>query len=173
MVMNYPTASPPWLQWAWKEIGAHETGDNRGAVVQRYIDLSHCGELGDPWCAIFANAALEDCGIKGTHSPSSQSFRHNANFVQLEGPAIGAVTVFWRISRKSGLGHVGFYCGERHGLIWTCGGNENDQVQVEFLAKSASTFGLVGYFWPKSVALPKIEAVVVSDDLPAHVTKVS
>jgi len=144
--------APKWFQGALHEIGFHETGNNQG--IERYIAMAHTGSLGDPWCAIFVNAMLEQAGISGTRSPSSQSFRNHPGFVQLSGPAVGAVVVFWRGSQASGLGHVGFYRGEDADSIWTLGGNENDMVQIEALPKQGATFGLIGYWWPKSVPLP-------------------
>src|SRR6185437_788973 len=88
-VPSGPFASaPPWFQLALHEIGFHETGNNQG--ISRYISMAKTGSEGDPWCAIFANAMLEQAGVTGTRSPSSQSFRNNANFVQLSGPALGA-----------------------------------------------------------------------------------
>ncbi len=100
---------------------------------------------------------LESVNVPGTRSPSSQSYRHDPNFIQLAGPALGAITVYWRISKTSGLGHVGFYEGEdSHGFINTLGGNESDMVREELLNPRGSTFGLVGYFWPKAVMLPAI-----------------
>lgn len=168
-----PAAAPPWLQAAWREIGVHEIGNNRGPDVRRYITLARAGEEGDPWCAIFANAMLESCAIPGTRSASSQSFRHAGNFVQMAGPALGAVVVFWRISKSSGLGHVGFYCGERNGYLWTLGGNESDMVQIEMLARAAAAFGLVGYFWPKGVAVPPVKPVLVDASVPNHTVSVT
>lgn len=142
--------TPPWFDLAVKEIGTRELPSNRGPAIRRYITLAKCGEEGDPWCAIFANAMFEACGIPGTKSPSSQSFGHHPNFVKLSGPAIGAVTVFWRISQSSGLGHVGFYAGQdSHAFIDTLGGNESDMVRAEMLNPHGRTFGLRGYYWPK------------------------
>jgi uncharacterized protein (TIGR02594 family) len=147
--------APPWLIWARKEIGQRELPENRGPVIRRYVALAHCGAEGEPWCAIFANAALEQAGIKGTRSPSSQSFRHSPDFVELPGPSLGAIVVYWRISKSSGLGHVGFVTGiDSHGYIKTLGGNESDQVKEEFLNPHGSNFGLQGFYWPKSVPLP-------------------
>lgn len=148
--------NPIWYDAAIKEIGTREQPENKGPAVQRYINLSHCGEQGDPWCAIFANAMLESVGIKGTRSPSSQSFRHSSDFIPLSGPSLGAITVFWRISKSSGLGHVAFYAGEQSGMIDALGGNESDMVRAELLNPSGNTFGLVGYYWPKAVPLPTI-----------------
>lgn len=150
---------PKWYEWAEKEIGQHEEPENRGPVVRRYVATGKCGMEGDPWCAIFVNAALESCGIKGTRSPSSQSFRHSADFIPLGGPALGAIAVFWRISRTSGFGHVGFYDSESPGYVNTLGGNEQDAVRKELLAKKAAHFGLIGYWWPRLVALPQVGVI--------------
>lgn len=165
--MDVPANAPAWMKWAWSEIGIEEDEGNTGPDIRRYIAAAKCGREGDPWCAIFTNAALETSGLPGTRSPSSQSFRHDEDFVQLEGPALGAIAVYWRTSPTSGLGHVGFYAGERSRFVWTLGGNEADMVQIEMLAKSAANFGLIGFWWPKSVALPVVAPIVVSADVPA------
>jgi uncharacterized protein (TIGR02594 family) len=164
--MQCPASAPDWLQWAWGELGTKEDPGNSGPAIRRYIDLASCGEEGDPWCAIFANAALESTNYPGTRSPSSQSFRHDTDFMPLEGPALGAIVVYWRVSPQSGLGHVGFYCGQRENFIWTLGGNEGDMVQIEMMAKSASNFGLIGYWWPRTAAPPGIAPIIVSADVP-------
>ena len=139
---------PPWVAVGLKDIGFHEEGDNQG--IELFIQQAKCGHLGDPWCAIWTNAKLEQCGIQGTRSPSSQSFRHDAKFVQLNGPALGAIAVYWRSSPTSGLGHVGFYMGETTTQILTLGGNESDAVRQQFEPRSQ----LFGYWWPKSAPLP-------------------
>jgi uncharacterized protein (TIGR02594 family) len=159
--------APPWFQAALHEIGFHETGNNQG--IERYIQMAHCGVLGDPWCAIFANAMLESSGSPGTHSPSSQSFRTDPGFVQILAPALGCIVVFWRISKASGQGHVGFYRGEDSTRVWTLGGNENDMVQIEALPKDSATFGLIGYWWPKGVPLPTSGPVLMPAGSPVNV----
>jgi uncharacterized protein (TIGR02594 family) len=141
-------AEPAWLTWARHEIGQHEDADNTGPVVQKYIDLAHCGAQHDPWCAIFANAALEANGIPGTRSAAAQSFCSHPGFTKLAEPKLGALVVFWRGSPSSGQGHVGFYVGEDAAHVQTLGGNENDQVMIEPLPKNGSTMGLLGYWWP-------------------------
>lgn len=160
--------APVWYVAALHEIGFHEKGDNQG--IERFISEGHCGHLGDPWCAIFVNAKLETSGLHGSRSPASQSFRHDENFIRLTGPAFGAIAVFWRGSRDSGLGHVGFYSGERGDHIWVLGGNEGDMVQIEALPRNSSTFGLVGYYWPKSATLPLVKVVQVAANAPVHQT---
>lgn len=162
-----PAGDPDWLKKAIEQIGFHETGNNQG--IDRYIAMAHCGQNGDPWCAIFENAMFEASGVPGTRSPSSQSFRTSPNFVKLERPARGAVAVFWRISKGSGQGHVGFYWGEDDTRVWTLGGNENDMVQIEALPKDSASFGLIDYWWPKSVPLPTTGPVIMPAGSPVSI----
>lgn len=144
------TTAPAWFEAARKEIGTRELPENRGPAIRRYIALAHCGSEGDPWCAIFGNAMLESSGIPGTRSPLARSPEHHPNFVKLPGPALGALAIFWRISRNSGLGHWAFYGGEDgHGFIQALGGNESDMVRNEMLNPNGAHFGLSGYYWPK------------------------
>lgn len=150
-------AKPKWLVTAETDLGFHETGENQG--IEKLIADAHCGHLGDPWCAIAVNAWFERSGIRGTRSPSSQSFRSDKNFVKLDGPALGAIAVYWRKSPGSGLGHVGFYVGETNTQVLTLGGNESDAVRKQFEPKAK----LRGYWWPKSEPLPKIGAIRVKD----------
>jgi uncharacterized protein (TIGR02594 family) len=149
---------PAWVTLGLKDLGFHETGDNQG--IELFIKQGKCGSLGDPWCAIWANAKLEECDIPGTRGPSSQSFRHNPNFEQLDGPALGAIAVYWRGSEDSGLGHVGFYMGETGTQVLTLGGNESDAVRQQF----EPTSKLFGYWWPKSVPRPQGGVITVTSD---------
>lgn len=149
MTYTPPPNSPPWLIAAAREIGFHESGNNRG--IAQYIALAHCGMEGEPWCAIFANAMLESVGVKGTRSASSQSFAHSPLFHKIDNPVIGALAVFWRGSPHSGVGHVGFATAinPHRDAIWVLGGNEQDAVRNELLPLHANTFGLVGYYMPE------------------------
>ena len=146
---------PKWVTLGRQDIGFHEIGNNQG--IQKFIDQAHCGQEGDPWCAIWANAKLEQAGFTGTRSASSQSFRTNSNFVKLDGPALGAIAVYWRTSPNSGLGHVGFYLGETDTQISTLGGNESDAVRIQFEPESQ----LIGYWWPASFQKPPVQVVQV------------
>jgi hypothetical protein len=66
----------------------------------------------------------------------------------------------WRGSPGSGLGHVFFYVGENARGILALGGNQSDQVCRQYEPRNR----IVGYWWPKSVPLPKAGSVIVSDD---------
>ena len=55
---------PTWVTNGLDDLGFHETGDSQG--IEAFIAQAHCGSVGDPWCAIWANAKLEESGITGT-----------------------------------------------------------------------------------------------------------
>lgn len=155
--MTINPKNPEWVTLGLKDLGFHEVGDNQG--IEKFIAQAHTGHLGDPWCAIWTNAKLEQAGVTGTRSPSSQSFRHDDKFVQLPGPAYGAIAVYWRGANKnSGIGHVGFYLGETDTQVLTLGGNESDAVRKQFEPKAR----LWGYWWPRSVPLPEVKTIRVT-----------
>jgi hypothetical protein len=79
-------------------------------------------------------------------------FRSDPNFIRLNGPALGAVVTMWRGTKSSGLGHVYFYAGQTaDGRNVAVGGNQNDAVT----AAAYGTDRVVGYWWPRSLPLPK------------------
>lgn len=147
--------APAWYTAGLKDLGQRETGNNAGPFVKSIIAQGKCGSIGDPWCAIWVNAKLEQSGFRGSRSASSQSFRHDINFVKLDGPALGCIVVFWRLTPSSGLGHVGFYDGtDSHGFVSVISGNDSDMVDRSVYNPAGRTFGLKGYYWPKIVPLP-------------------
>lgn len=148
---------PPWVTWAQKEIGFHERPNNRG--IEKYIDYAHTGSIGDPWCAIFVNAAIEAVGYRGSRSPAARSFEHDGSFVKLAGPAFGAITTMWRGSPSAGTGHVFFYLGENGKGILALGGNQSDQVCRQYEPRAR----IVGYYWPKSAPPPVVGRITVAD----------
>jgi uncharacterized protein (TIGR02594 family) len=148
---------PPWLTLARREIGFREQPGNRG--IERYVTFAHAGSAGDPWCAVFVNAMLESAGYPGTRSAAARSFEHSQNFERLEGPALGCIATIWRQSKASGLGHVFFYLGENDKGLLALGGNQSDQVLVQYEPRNRVT----GYWWPASYRLPKVGSVIVPD----------
>jgi uncharacterized protein (TIGR02594 family) len=151
-----PAGEPKWFTLARGYMGFHEIGNNRG--IEHFIDDSHTGSLGDPWCAIFANACLEEAGVPGTRSAMARSFEKHKNFVKLAGPALGAISTYWRGSKSSGSGHVNFYAGtDAKGHIGI-GGNQSDQVSAAYMDMTRHT----GFWWPASVPLPTVGPVRVS-----------
>jgi uncharacterized protein (TIGR02594 family) len=164
------TNAPPWLAWSFKEKGQREIpGPKSNARIIDYRRLAKIKLGGDdgaiPWCAIFVNAALESVGVRGSRSAAARSFSWGGDFIELDGPALGAIAVFWRGSPKSGLGHVGFYVGETPDarILWMIEGNTSDQVKVGAHARRGGSLGLIGYFWPKDFPKPAIARIIAGN----------
>ncbi|RZN13907.1 TIGR02594 family protein [Bradyrhizobium sp. Leo121] len=159
--LNQPPATatkPAWYAQAEKWIGWHETGENRG--LETFIKGAHCGQEGDPWCAIFANYCLETSGFKGTKSAAARSFETHPEFTKLKLPALGCIVTMWRGSKSSGQGHVFLYDGENSSGVRGIGANEDDQVKRSIHDRSR----IVGYYWPKSAPAPKEAVIAVGDN---------
>ena len=73
------------------------------------------------------------------------------------GPALGAIVTMWRGSPSAGTGHVFFYLGENDHGVLALGGNQSDRVCRQYEPRDR----IVGYWWPKSVALPMTGKIVV------------
>lgn len=148
---------PAWYHAATKDIGFHEVGENLG--IEEFIRDGKSGKLGDPWCAIAINAWLERSGIRGSRSPAARSYEHDANFIKLPGPSLGAIVTMWRGSTSSGSGHVFLYDGENSKGVRGIGANESDGVRRSIHARAR----IVGYYWPASVSMPRIAAIPVPE----------
>jgi hypothetical protein len=85
----------------------------------------------------------------------ARSFEHDANFVRLGGPALGAITTMWRGSPPVGTGHVFFYLGENAQGVLGLGGNQSDGVREAYQDRAR----IVGYWWPRAVPLPTVGKV--------------
>jgi len=159
-------SAPIWFKWMLHEIGVREyPGPTSNPRIIAYRQMAKINIQGDdsvvPWCAIFANAALEVNGIIGTRNPAARSFENNPNFVRLPGPALGAIVTYWRVSRSSGEGHVNFYRGEIPQRIYGGGGNQGDSVTIASFPRISPSFGVTGYWWPKSVPIPVVAPIVI------------
>ena len=96
------------------------------------------------WCAGFVNAVLNQTGDEGTSKTdgalSARSFLNWGKSVSE--PQEGDVVVFWRESKSSWKGHVGFFAGfDDNGDILVLGGNQNNSVSI----KSYDKDRLLGY----------------------------
>lgn len=150
--MNLDDA-PLWFRWALGEIGVREVpGRGSNSRILAYRKLAKIAIEGDdsdvPWCAIFVNAALEQCGIKGSRSPAARSFLTMATGQKLKKPSLGAITVLKR-GNSSWQGHVGFYRGETKDFVYLLNGNANDKVGIDAFPKDK----ILGHIWP--VAVPE------------------
>ncbi len=164
---------PPWLKLAINEIGQTEVAgaksNPRILEYRRMAGLTQFGEMDDgkvPWCAIFINAMLAESGVKTSGTAMARSFVRHPDFIRLEKPMIGCITVI-SSSRGPASGHVFFYTAENGILIQSLGGNEDDSVSC---GKMWSKKQLVGHFWPRAVPLlaPPFDQPVKISTLPNH-----
>jgi uncharacterized protein (TIGR02594 family) len=144
---------PRWFTWALHELGVRETpGKGSTDRILAYRKLAKIPLDGEdsvvPWCAIFANAALEQSGVKGSRSGAAKSFLDWG--VGLKKPVPGAVVVLNRPKGWAWQGHVGFYRGETADQVYLLGGNQGDAVSIAAFDKSR----IVGIRWPVGVPVP-------------------
>ncbi len=122
-----------------------------GGWVAGYYDSDEI-----PWCGLFVahcmGATLPSEPIPG--NPLSALAWKMFGVPCL--PTTGALLVFTR----SGGGHVGFYAGERADAFLVLGGNQSNQVNLTWVAKSRH----IATRWPSTAAAPTTGKVVVKGD---------
>ncbi len=91
------------------------------------------------WCAGFMNAVLAQNGINGTGTLRARDFENWGEDAS-DDPQVGDIATFWRGSRNSGKGHVGFFMGyDANGNILVLGGNQGDAVSISAYPAGRST----------------------------------
>ena len=137
---------PAWMAEARALVGLKEIvgSKHEPRIVQFFADAGHPWVKDDEtaWCAAFVNAMLKRAGIDGTGSLAARSFLQWGE--KLDKPRVGCIAVFWRGSKNSWQGHVGFYVGEEGSNILVLGGNQGNAVSIAKYPKSR----LLGYRWP-------------------------
>jgi len=140
-----PISDVPWMDFAGRVKGLHETRDHGrlrawlGASTWRYDPREV------PWCGGFVETCYRFAGIAASEMPDTpegaQNWRH---FGFACGPNFGACLVFWRGSASSWKGHVGFCWGEDPTHFHVLGGNQSNAVTVSRISKDR----LVAARWP-------------------------
>jgi uncharacterized protein (TIGR02594 family) len=141
----------PWLSEAENLVGTREAlGSSNNPVILDWADSLdiHYGSDDVPWCGLFVahciGATMQDEVLPSNPLGARQWER----FGEPTEPRLGAVMVFWRESRSSDKGHVGFYTGEDDGAYRILGGNQGDKVCVTWIAKDR----LLKARWPRTAA---------------------
>jgi len=132
------------LQTALTQFGVKEiTGRQDNPEVLKYFDaLGFDGtKLKDEtsWCAAFANWVLKETGLPYQKKLNARSFLELGE--PTNDPQQGDVVIFWRESKNSWKGHVGFYVRETKDWIYVLGGNQANQVKISAYRK----YRLLGY----------------------------
>ncbi|MEI4473378.1 NlpC/P60 family protein [Frigidibacter sp. MR17.24] len=111
-----------------------------------------------PWCGLFVAHCIGSTLDRESLPPAPLGARNWLKFGNACQPTLGAVMVFWRESRSSFKGHVGFYGGEDAHSYLILGGNQGDRVSWVKIDKAR----LLEARWPSSVS-PRPGAMAVAD----------
>lgn len=100
-------------------------------VLEYFKKVGHSWVIDDAmaWCAAFVGFCLETAGIKSTRMLNARSYLQWGKPTAI--PKLGDLTVFWRESKSSGLGHVAFFIKKEGNYIYVLGGNQSDKVCIE------------------------------------------
>lgn len=129
------------LMMAMGEIGQKEIpgkGENqRIREYHAFASQDNRAEMSEDiaWCASFVCWVLEMLGMGSTNSRAARSFL-KWGLSSKSDPLPGDVVVFWRVSKTSWQGHVGFYLGETKTHIICLGGNQSNAVNVAQYSKN-------------------------------------
>lgn len=133
---NLPSSAKVKFAEAYKtaqaQIGVTEKLIGSNSVIEMYHAYASKdnkrGTTDDvAWCASFMCYCLEVNGLESTNSKSARSYEKYG--VATKEPREGDIVVFWRGSKSSGKGHVGFFKGfDKNGDIIVLGGNQGNKV---------------------------------------------
>lgn len=144
---NVPASPPfaipttmPWLQVAFDLIGTRETpgkGFNEAIIGwARDLEIMSYSDDDIPWCGLFVAHCVGSQLPEERLPTNPLGARQWEKFGKETAAQLGAVMVFWRGSKTSGLGHVGFYWAEDDEAYHILGGNQSNAVTVTRVAKN-------------------------------------
>ena len=139
-------ALPPWIAIASSYKGVHEGDGLRSnpTVLRFFAEAGHAEIRNDhttPWCAAFVGAVLKEAGLPSTGTLWALDY---AKWGQpLKAPVVGAIGT----KTRNGGGHVFFVVGFDANSVFALGGNQNDQVCIERIPRSA----IHSLSWPPGV----------------------
>jgi len=145
----------PWLHGAFNLIGTREkpgAGSNE-AIIGWAKDLNLLSYTDDdiPWCGLFVAHCIGSQLPQEPLPNNPLGARQWEKFGHVEAtPCLGAVMVFWRESKQSGKGHVGFYWAEDNDAYHILGGNQSNSVSVARLSKER----FIAARWPNTADNP-------------------
>lgn len=133
---DFPEA-PPWFSLALQFLGTTELlGDKTlNPVVRGFFAHTKFPptliNTKTSWCAAFACSMLEQSSIRSPRSAAAIDFERWG--VEQERPELGAICVFQRSDESNPRArHVGFYAGAAGDRMMLLGGNQKNQVCIEF-----------------------------------------
>lgn len=151
----------PWLAEAENLIGTREVlGRKSNPTILDWADDLDLHYPGDevPWCGLFVAHCVGSTMPEEVLPSNPLGARQWEKFGESTVPRLGAVMVFWRESKNSGKGHVGFYTGEDSSAYRILGGNQTDKVCLTWVGKDR----FLKARWPrKASSLGGGDAIIV------------
>lgn len=141
----------PWIAEAENLIGTKENlGVRDNPIILNWADSLDIHYPSDdvPWCGLFVAHCVGSTMPDEILPANPLGARQWERFGEPIDPRWGAVLVFWRESRTSGKGHVGFYAGEDESAYRVLGGNQGDKVCLAWVGKDR----FLKARWPRSAA---------------------
>jgi uncharacterized protein (TIGR02594 family) len=154
----------PWYDEGKAHLGLREArGRATNAEIAKWLKELDASWSDDetPWCGAFVGHCIAATLPDEPLPANPFGARNWGKFGVRCDPQVGAVMVFWRKSRQSGLGHVGFYAGEDGANFHVLGGNQSNSVSVAKVSKER----FVGARWPKTAPFLETERGAPSDDV--------
>jgi uncharacterized protein (TIGR02594 family) len=148
----------PWLEEANHLMNTEEGRGpkNNPEILDWANDLDiHYPKDSIAWCGLFVAHCVGATLPQEPLPANPLGARQWERFGDSTQPRVGAVMVFWRETRQSGLGHVGFYVAEDKDGYLILGGNQRDRVSLAWVGKDR----FLNAHWPKSAA--KLTSVAV------------
>lgn len=129
-------------EYAVEEIPGEEDNPR---ILQYFAEIGHQWVKDDEtaWCSAFVNWVATKAGYERSNKLNARSWLDIG--VEITGGAykyvgdlvhIGDVLIFWRESKDSWKGHVGFYINEDEDYYYVLGGNQGNKVQISKYPKS-------------------------------------
>jgi len=150
----------PWMRVALQEYHTRERtapGRHNPRIVEYHASCR--GNVQDdetPWCSAFVNWTMQQIGLQGTRRGNARSWLNWGTPVPTNSFHYGAITVLWRVSRRSWKGHVAFLAGIDGDELILLGGNQGNKVSLRPYPKSR----LLSFRWPSDFPQPNISVPV-------------
>lgn len=129
----------PWLIEAARLLGLKEVmGAGSNPVIMDWAHELHAAvpDDGTPWCGLFVAHCITSALPNDSIPANFLGARQWRRFGMMCSPQFGSVLVFWRETKASGKGHVGFYWAEDNTHYHVLGGNQSDSVSITRVAKN-------------------------------------
>lgn len=136
---------PPWYVLALSKRGLHERHDNSELKSWLRSDGFSIGDPAKiPWCGDLVETAIHKTLPREKRLDNPYLARNWLDFGIPCDVVVGAICVFWRISKTATSGHVGFVAGQDPKYVHVLGGNQSDSVTIARLDATR----LLGCRWP-------------------------